>query len=614
MGRRGKRQLAVGGDSTGSEHDDLLDTPRGPPLLPGFTDGGTVFTLSAQDAETQLKSAGHDTATSIPWPYRDYYPEGSVGRREAAIGNLDVAETWVPAHELGAAGYTPVGYFITRITKEAVFAKGWEFVSDKDSNEPLAPELNSKLVDLTKRFSLKQPFTTAGELSSRLHRCLLIKWQLSRRGEMARYKVRVAPITDSMIDYDKETGEPVMFRPIVKVGKDYHQFNFTPEQATLVVNNPDPFGNMFEGRSDLLPVYGSLLRKERVAESFAYIMLLRGLGRLIVKIKGARTRDDLRKWVAYYKDMAQQHIIVVNEQFEYEVKDGVSAGYNYAELRDTYISDSSAGSGYTTGAIDGSSQGTLSTSKVEQDRDAERIKSGQEAAEEWMTAFYKVLDPSLVDQHWEYKWAWQIEMDEGEKANVWARDMQTIMDGAMVLPTGMALKKVHVPIDNLTDEQKEMPFAWFLDMLAEQNPYKPELPEEGEGGAPADEQAGKKKQPGDERMVPRQEGSREQATRKVEGKKNLTRDSDAEASDENQSPIDEKLVLMRPPPGWTRIGDTVLPPKDAMTSLLMMASDEHGRAFSRREIKQITKALYGEAIGTPRFERLREKLREEGKL
>lgn len=538
---------------------------------------GNVFSIGGQgDIEAREREGDNIEGDASAFTDLPQYlnTRGSKGKYGFTIGRLCPHEDMLPARELSICMYTTVGRRLTRVVAEEMFSKGWKYTDTKNKKEPLTPDwVRELLEDTATEYDLKQTFITAEEYARGLHQCVVIKFQVSRRGQRSKYIARIAPIWKHDIEWD-DYGVPKAFNVILAVGAGHKRFRFTyPDQAVLWIYNRDPLGNMYQGRSVLVPVYWTIRRMENMIDAYTLTILMRGLGRLILKVKRVQTHSQLADLAAKYVKMAQKHVLVLDPRMDYEVKDGMHAGYDYPATLATQYGQVSTATGFPVSSITGQNDGVLASAKTNQDTAGGRILIGQQMVEENMTNVFKLFEPALEGYDWEYDWNYQIEHDEVEKANIFARKLDTVMKGEF-LKTGFVYEYLERALPEGVDS--DMPFAWYLDKLAQENPYAPEDEfAEGESGGENDRgQRGgsleKQKQPGKKKDITlpenrKREGAKEQSTTVTNIKEKATPNDGNEASRKKNQvdtiPVNGQIILNRLPAGWhvTKDGVPLLP-------------------------------------------------------
>jgi hypothetical protein len=491
---------------------------------------------------------------------------------------------------------------------QMMFSKGWDFVRSVKPKEPLKPKyVHNALTKANVEFNFKKYFIKAEEKARALHKCLFIKWQLSRPGQRRKYRPRVAVILENEVDYD-DAGHPEKYHPFIKQGKTWKQFHFTPKEAFLWIHDEDPLGNMYQGRSVLIPVYWTIRRMENMIDAYTLIILMRGLGRLILKINKVQNTAQAKEWADKFKELAQRHVIVIGKDFEYKVEEGMKSGYDYPDTLRTQVNQVSTGTGIPTAFLNGDNEGTLASAKTGQDTTGGQIHAEQQETEDNMTKAYKLFVPVVEPHTWEYDWDHQIEHDEVEKANIVARKVSTAQQMDF-LPTGFVFQYLDQDPPEGVDPQ--MPFAYFLDKLEQENPYAPEDEEIGEPGT-----GGGKREEGPP-PTKKKEGAREQQTTKVELKKPANENAgQAKRAAENpkkekKAKDEQEMTLVfnadNPPPGFVIGNDgIVLPPKDVFmnlsrgvfgqgskkTAMVMRELYPDGKAVGNNKINAIEKNDY----------------------
>jgi hypothetical protein len=423
---------------------------------------------------------GRDVAID-PYIYRNYqlsqqgrYP-GMVNR----IGFLIPAEQTILREYLHGAALTPKGRFITWVACRNSYSKGWMFVQEKKRKSPLQPRLRNHLINMNNDHHLKEHFTLAKSIAMEFGRCLQFKRELAPRGMKSRVEIREIPIWDEYIEYD-ETGVPIMYRPIIRVGREMRQIELTPDDAELWIHNPDPFGNGYQGVSELIAAYRTIERSESIAQNFAEIVTQRGLGQLDIEVDGIVDENDANKWADVYKNLVQESIIVHSPDMKVGVTQGMQTGFNYQTTQNTYYEDTAAATGYPQMRMRGVQSGAVKGSETDQDNMAEVYASIQETSEKHMKRFYEILDPSLVGKQFEIEWDFTIKMDVQKRATVLATNINTVMAGAEILTMGAASEILGVMLTE-DDSEREMLVQEFIDENFEvmENPVEGNIQESG---------------------------------------------------------------------------------------------------------------------------------------
>lgn len=397
-------------------------------------------------------NVGRDFVTD-PFIHRnlELSQQGRYREMTNLIGLLTPAEQTLLPEQLHAASLTPKGRFIVWVATRNAFSKGWRFVQEKQRKSPLPPRLRNHLINLNNQFHLKEHFTLAKSIAMEFGRCLQFKREVSPRGMKSRVEIREIRISDEYIEYDS-TGVPLMYRPIIRVGREARQIEITPDDAELWVHNPDPFGNGYQGVSELLAAFRTIKRSESIAQNFAEIITQRGLGQLDIEIDGLVDENDANKWADVYKNLIQESIIVHSPDMKTSITPGMNAGFNYQTTQNTYYEDTAAATGNPQMRMRGVQTGTVTGSETDQDNMGEVYAAIQETSEKHMKRFYTIIDPSLTARSFEIEWDFDIKMDVAKRATVRATNINTIMAGAEILTMGAASEIMGI---TLTEEENE---------------------------------------------------------------------------------------------------------------------------------------------------------------
>jgi hypothetical protein len=387
-------------------------------------------------------------------PFHDRNREHVRRAGEPLIGFLIPAETMLLKEQYYSASLTPKGRNLTWVAPKSAFHKGWLFVQEKRKKTQLPTRLRNHLINLNNDHDLKTHFTLAKSISMIFGRCLQFKREVGAAGTRSRVEIREIQIFDEWIEYN-DAGIPVMYRPVIHIGKEMRQIDIPARDAVLWIHNLDPFGNGYQGISELLAVFKTIKRSESIAQNFAEIITQRGLGQLDIEIDGIEDENDANKWADVYKDLVQESIIVHGSDMKTTVTPGMQAGFNYASTQETYYEDTSAGTGQPQLRMRGRSGGPPHGTTADQDNAAEVYAGIQESSEPFMKAFYRVLDPNLMGTQFEIDWRFDIKMDVQKRATVLSTNVNTVLAGAEIFSMGNAeeIMDVVLPIDD-SDREK----------------------------------------------------------------------------------------------------------------------------------------------------------------
>jgi hypothetical protein len=390
-------------------------------------------------------SVGHDIALD---PFHDRNRERVQRGGEPLIGFLIPAETMLLREQFYAAALTPKGRYITWVSPKSAFHKGWLFVQEKRKKNQLPTRLRNHLINLTNDHDLKLHFTVAKSIAMIFGRSLQFKREVATAGNRSRIEIREIQIFDEWIEYD-EAGIPKKYNPVIRIGKEMRQIEIPAKDAVLWIHNLDPFGNGYQGVSEILPVFKTIKRSESIAQNFAEIISQRGLGQLDIEIEDIVDQNDANKWANTYRDLVQESIIVHSPDMKTTVTPGVNAGFNYSATQQTYYEDTAAGTGNPQMRMRGVQGGAVKGAETDQDNAAEVYAGIQESSEPYMKAFYRILDPGLAGTQFEIDWRFDIKMDVQKKAQVLATNVNTVLAGAEIFSLGNAeeIMDVVLPIE-----------------------------------------------------------------------------------------------------------------------------------------------------------------------
>jgi hypothetical protein len=412
---------------------DKIPSPIGLPTRPGRDSVGQDFALD---------------------PFSDRNQERVQRGGEPLIGFLIPAETMLLREQYYAAALTPKGRYLTWVAPKSSFHKGWLFVQEKRKKSQLPTRLRNHLINLTNDHDLKIHFTVAKSIAMIFGRCLQFKREVASPGNRSRVEIREIAIFDEWIDYN-EAGIPVMYHPVIRIGKEMRQIDIAAKDAVLWVHNLDPFGNGYQGVSEILAVFKTIKRSESVAQNFAEIITQRGLGLLDIEIEDIVDQNDANKWADTYRNLVQESIVVHSPDMKTTVTPGVNAGFNYSATQETYFEDTAAGTGNPQMRMRGVQGGAVKGAETDQDNAAEIYQTIQETSEPYMKEFYRVLDSNLIGTQFEIDWRFDIKMDVQKKATVLSTNVATVLAGAEIFSMGNAeeIMDVVLPIEE-SDREK----------------------------------------------------------------------------------------------------------------------------------------------------------------
>lgn len=416
-----------------------------------------------------------------------FYRPTSWQREFSAIGANSAADLiglcipgWmmIMREEAYGASLTPKGAFITQVAPQGALRAGWLFVREKTQTgrRPLSPRLHDRLVRLTQEFHLKRWFIAAIQIMMTFGRALFFVRQVNPPGRVQRWQIHVVPIWDEYIEYDDVTGDVRMFRPLIRVGRGYQQFDVPPENAVLWVNRVDPFGNIHEGFPDIIPVYRTILRSETIADNYADLIAQKGMGHLDISIANIVTEEDAKRWADVYKSMVRDSVVVHNPEMETSVVSGISSGYNYPETQNSYYEDTASATGMPQMRMRGVQSGAVTGSEVDQDNAAEVYSIIQERAEPYMKQVYMLLDrvwgngvfgASLQGKTFEIEWEFNVKMDQRGRSVIFGQEMASVLQGSEILTVDQAMMRLGLPV--LGGEEGDMMLqAWIKQNFPEE--------------------------------------------------------------------------------------------------------------------------------------------------
>lgn len=419
------------------------------------------------------RRTGQDTNAYEPF-WKRWSKQGDVS--QTATGLLVAAMDMIPPLELYAASFTPKGAFLTRVVPANAFRMEWQYVPEKRSKVPLDDTLRQKIIRAKRKYNLKQVVIEAVSTAEIFGRSLVYMHDMAPPGMVPDIQLRVTRLDEQYVHYDEETGNPVLFRPMVRKGKGQVALELKPSDCILFLATPDPNGNGFQGIPALLPAYHSIVRMENISEAYADLITMRGLGLVDVTVSGADTEEDLQTWVEKFKDPSSYRATVHNEQIEVETKEGIRAAFSLDETLGRYTKEVSSASGAPAMRMEGVQTGTVTGSETDQDNMAELYTMLQERYEPAILRLFKFVDPSLDITKFELEFPMDLKLDRMKQTQIFSTEAGSVMAVPDLLTVDEARDRLGYP--SMEGGKGKMTIAELMESLSrdEETPESPEAP------------------------------------------------------------------------------------------------------------------------------------------
>lgn len=400
--------------------------------------------LDEEEREKMGLDASTDPHGEKRWALSDNQKaDGSVSQRADLA---QPAEMIIERDELYRASFTPKGAYITRVSIKFAFYQGWKIVNSKNRNDPVKDSLLQRVNELNKQYKLKQVFIQMVRTGAIFGRSLVYIQErptFAYKNPKDKLYLRVSPVSEPEIQYDNASGFPIEFRLNVRKGRQGNAILTIPaEKAVLFVWDQDECGNMFQGIPALIAAYDTILRSEVVSEEFSTTVAERGLGIVDVLDKKAKTLEDLKKVRQAFK-LGRDRVFVHGENYEVNVKAGISSGFDFDASQTRYTKDVSSGTGYPGMAMEGVQVGAVTGSETDQDNRAQMYRMIQEMCEHSMLDIYHLIDPKIED--FDLEWEFEIKQDRQKRAQTLATYGGAINQIQDLITVNQALSLMDLP-------------------------------------------------------------------------------------------------------------------------------------------------------------------------
>ena len=297
-----------------------------------------------------------------------------------------------------AATRTPKGYFTMFHVASDSYKTNWLYVSEEGGSE-VDEEFRKYLVGMKRDWNLYEIHVMAVATARTLGRCIVAR--VPKRNNPFDFKLRVFIIREADVYYDDD-GVPETFRPFGRKGRNWGRFNIPAEDCVLYLNHIDPLGNGFEGVPEINSIHNTLTYLVNMQHGYAKTISQRGLGLLLLKIKGdpAQIEDsELDHYNDQWGDPTQYSTMTFpEEEMEVESTPGVGAGMDLADTLSMYVKDVSSGSAVGEARLQGIQVGRITGSEIDQDNYASVLEGVQQMYDPFLVKLHLLIDPLLFDE------------------------------------------------------------------------------------------------------------------------------------------------------------------------------------------------------------------------
>ena len=416
-----------------------------------------------------------------------YYTEAMAADTDSSHNPMMTIENNMDKRLLWATSTrSPQGHFVCFVTAIDAFRNEWKYIERKGYEE-VAEDILITLLELKKKYNIKQIHTVASGTARALGKCIVAKVKQTSHGYKKKPEIRfrVFPVFDWEIEWDDKTGEPKMYHPMATIGLMWHRFDIPAEDAILYVHKMDPFGNGFQGIPETYVMYNQLKWLANIEKGWAEAMDTRGISMLQFKIPGFH-RDQLQTWKDIYGDPTSYHVAFTDDDIDIQGIPGVQSSFDMDNTMTAFTKETAAGSGIASSRIDGTQRGQVTGSATDTDNYYSILSTIQEEFESQLIELHEILDPSLIDT-FDISWDVEPKTDKFSKAQIRSANMSTLMSGLDFYTYNQGLELLDLPKVGEEGDEKASVYIFNMQQAAGMVMSPQEQMEINEGSEPTPE-------------------------------------------------------------------------------------------------------------------------------
>jgi len=296
-----------------------------------------------------------------------------------------------------AATRSPKGYYSIFITSGDAYETDWKYMK-LDLSDRVSTGLDKRLEKIREDRDLYRVHTMATSISRTMG--ISIVARVKKALDPYDWVFHPFIITKKDIVYSEETGKLLYFQPFVHKGRKWVRLKIPLKDAVIYTNRIDPRGNQHDGIPDINSIINTLTYLENMKFGYAKTITQRGLGLLLLRIKGDAgqiTDEKLEKYSDAWGDPSSYSSMVFpDDELDVDVKEGLKGQFNFEKAMNIFSKDVSSGTGVGHNRLEGVENARLFGTEISQDNYASVLETIQHLYDPYLLQLYAMADPYVA--------------------------------------------------------------------------------------------------------------------------------------------------------------------------------------------------------------------------
>jgi len=298
-----------------------------------------------------------------------------------------------------ASTRSPKGYFSIFVASGDAYETDWKYMK-LDLSDRVVPSLDKRLTKIAEIRDLYRVHTMGVSIARAMG--ISVVARIKKTDDPYDWIFHPFLITKGDIKYSDTSGKLLYFQPFIRRGNKWTRIRLPLKDCVIYTNKIDPRGNQIEGMPDINSIINTLTYLDNMKFGYAKTITQRGLGLLLLKIKGDAgqiTDDMLEDYADSWGDPSSYSSMVFPEdEMDVEMKEGLKGQFDFAKATGVFSKDISSGTGIGHNRLEGVENARLFGTEISQDNYASVLETIQHSYDPFLLQLYAMADPYVENK------------------------------------------------------------------------------------------------------------------------------------------------------------------------------------------------------------------------